>query len=105
MNMSNSDTICLYPVRGWGWLTNPRKAAYNRINNRTTIDMFALGRSRRSRGAGCLRMLALAGLAAAGVGGDNVNESGRNMGASGSAPFKLKKGDYRWANVIHPRQE
>ncbi len=23
--------------RGWGWLTNPRKAAYNRIYNRTTI--------------------------------------------------------------------
>lgn len=27
--------------RGWGWLTNPRKAAYNRIYNRTT---FGLGR-------------------------------------------------------------
>ena len=22
--------------RGWGWLTNPRKAAYNRIYNRTS---------------------------------------------------------------------
>jgi hypothetical protein len=22
--------------RGWGWLTNPRKAAYNRAYNRTT---------------------------------------------------------------------
>ena len=22
--------------RGWGWITNPRKAAYNRIYNRTT---------------------------------------------------------------------
>jgi len=22
--------------RGWGWLTNPKKAAYNRIYNRTT---------------------------------------------------------------------
>ena len=22
--------------RGWGWLTNPRKAAYNRIYSRTT---------------------------------------------------------------------
>jgi hypothetical protein len=22
--------------RGWGWLTNPRKAAYNRVYNRTT---------------------------------------------------------------------
>lgn len=23
--------------RGWGWLTNPRKAAYNRVYNRTSI--------------------------------------------------------------------
>ncbi len=22
--------------RGWGWLTNPRKAAYNRVYSRTT---------------------------------------------------------------------
>lgn len=22
--------------RGWGWITNPRRAAYNRIYNRTT---------------------------------------------------------------------
>jgi hypothetical protein len=22
--------------RGWGWLTNPRKAAYNRVYKRTT---------------------------------------------------------------------
>ncbi|MBI5504125.1 MAG: hypothetical protein HY899_04965 [Deltaproteobacteria bacterium] len=22
--------------RGWGWLTNPRRAAYNRVYNRTT---------------------------------------------------------------------
>jgi hypothetical protein len=22
--------------RGWGWVTNPRKAAYNRVYNRTT---------------------------------------------------------------------
>ena len=27
--------------RGWGWLTNPRRAAYNRIYYRTT---FSLGR-------------------------------------------------------------
>jgi len=45
--------------RGWGWLTNPRKAAYNRIYNRTTIDLFQLGRSRKS---GCLVMLVLAGV-------------------------------------------
>ena len=23
--------------RGWGWVTNPRKAAYNRVYNRTTV--------------------------------------------------------------------
>lgn len=28
--------------RGWGWLTNPRKAAYNRVYNRTTFDIFSL---------------------------------------------------------------
>jgi hypothetical protein len=33
--------------RGWGWLTNPRKAAYNRIYNRTTV--------------GCALVLAMAG--------------------------------------------
>jgi hypothetical protein len=33
--------------RGWGWLTDPRKAAYNCVYNRTT---FGLGK-------GCLVML------------------------------------------------
>lgn len=28
--------------RGWGWLTNPRKAAYNRVYNRTTFSVWAL---------------------------------------------------------------
>lgn len=23
--------------RGWGWLTNPKKAAYNRVYNRTSM--------------------------------------------------------------------
>jgi len=40
--------------RGWGWITNPRKAAYNRIYSRTT--------------RGCLILLGFwAALAAAGV--------------------------------------
>jgi hypothetical protein len=30
-------SLGLKAPRGWGWLTNPRKAAYNRIYNRTTI--------------------------------------------------------------------
>lgn len=28
--------------RGWGWLTNPKKAAYNRIYNKTTFSIFDL---------------------------------------------------------------
>jgi hypothetical protein len=35
--------------RGWGWITNPRKAAYNRIYSRTT--------------RGCLIIVAVTGLA------------------------------------------
>jgi hypothetical protein len=34
-------SLGLKAPRGWGWLTNPRRAAYNRIYNRTT---FGLGR-------------------------------------------------------------
>ena len=30
-----------------GWLTNPKKAAYNRIYNRTTFDIFKLTKTRR----------------------------------------------------------
>lgn len=26
--------------RGWGWLTNPKKAAYNRIYNRTSFSIL-----------------------------------------------------------------
>jgi len=28
--------------RGWGWLTNPKRAAYNRVYNRTSIGCAAL---------------------------------------------------------------
>lgn len=28
--------------RGYGWLTNPKKAAYNRVYNRTSISLFGL---------------------------------------------------------------
>lgn len=34
--------IGLKVPRGFGWLTNPKKALYNRIYNRTTIDVFSL---------------------------------------------------------------
>lgn len=26
--------------RGWGWLTNPNKALYNRVYNRTTFSVW-----------------------------------------------------------------
>ena len=28
--------------RGWGWLRNPKKYAYNKVYNRTTFDIFRL---------------------------------------------------------------
>ncbi|MVQ33725.1 hypothetical protein [Paenibacillus anseongensis] len=28
--------------RGYGWLRNPKKAAYNKVYNRTTFDIFSL---------------------------------------------------------------
>ena len=31
------NSLGLKAPRGWGWLTNPKKAAYNRIYNRTTV--------------------------------------------------------------------
>jgi hypothetical protein len=40
--------------RGWGWLTNPKKAAYNRVYNRTTV------------GCGCCATIIVLSLAAAG---------------------------------------
>jgi hypothetical protein len=37
-------SLGLKAPRGWGWITNPRRAAYNRIYNRTTVGL----------GKGCL---------------------------------------------------
>jgi hypothetical protein len=47
--------------RGWGWLTNPRRAAYNRLYRRTTFGLGDLFKTRRRRTpqAGCLVMLVL----------------------------------------------
>ena len=28
--------------KGWGWLTNPKKAAYNRVYRRTTFSLAGL---------------------------------------------------------------
>jgi hypothetical protein len=54
--------------RGWGWVTNPRKAAYNRVYNRTTVGLDSVLSSRSSRtaasgSAGCLGVLMLGPLA------------------------------------------
>ena len=42
------NNLGLKAPRGWGWLTNPRKAVYNRVYNRTT--------------RGCLVVLVVMGL-------------------------------------------
>ncbi|MDH6352159.1 MULTISPECIES: hypothetical protein [unclassified Brevibacillus] len=28
--------------RGWGWMRNPKKYAYNKVYHRTTFDLFVL---------------------------------------------------------------
>jgi hypothetical protein len=35
-------SLGLKAPRGWGWLTNPRRAAYNRIYNRTTVGCVVM---------------------------------------------------------------
>ena len=32
-------SLGLKAPRGWGWFTNPKKATYNRIYNRTTVRL------------------------------------------------------------------
>jgi hypothetical protein len=44
-------SLGLKAPRGMGWLTNPKRAAYNRLYNRTT---FSVGRTKPSRhSTGC----------------------------------------------------
>jgi hypothetical protein len=35
-------SLGLKAPRGWGWLTNPKRAAYNRVYSRTTISLWSL---------------------------------------------------------------
>ncbi len=35
-------SLGLKAPRGWGWLTNPKKAAYNRVYNRTTFSVLGI---------------------------------------------------------------
>ena len=53
------NSLGLKSPRGWGWLTNPRKAAYNRIYNRTTRGCLVV--------VGLCSALALAGVTLASV--------------------------------------
>jgi len=46
-------SLGLKAPRGWGWLTNPRRAAYNRIYNRTTVGL----------GRGCVVIIGFLGVA------------------------------------------
>lgn len=53
-------SLGLKAPRGWGWLTNPKKALYNRIYHRTTFgieDLFKAGRK-----SGCLVVLIVFGV-------------------------------------------
>ena len=60
-------SLGLKAPRGAGWFTNPRRAAYNRVYNRTTVSVDRLARTpkRRARStaaaqkrkAGCGRLL------------------------------------------------
>jgi hypothetical protein len=62
-------SLGLKAPRGWGWLTNPKKAAYNRIYYRTTFGLNDLFRKRRRASSGCLVMIvgALAAIVLAGI--------------------------------------
>jgi hypothetical protein len=35
-------SLGLKAPRGFGWLTNPKRAAYNRIYNRTTVSFWSI---------------------------------------------------------------
>lgn len=35
-------SLGLKAPRGWGWVTNPKRAAYNRVYNRTTFSFWRL---------------------------------------------------------------
>ncbi|MFM8635516.1 MAG: hypothetical protein ACKOEX_12015 [Planctomycetia bacterium] len=36
------NSLGLKAPRGWGWVTNPKRAAYNRVYNRTTRGCLVL---------------------------------------------------------------
>jgi len=36
------NALGLRAPKGYGWFTNPKKAAYNRVYNRTTVSIWSL---------------------------------------------------------------
>ena len=36
------NSLGLKAPRGYGWITNPKKASYNRVYNRTTFSLWSL---------------------------------------------------------------
>ena len=56
-------SLGLKAPRGWGWITNPRRALYNRVYYRTTFGLGSLFRTRRRAQPGCLVVLVVLGAA------------------------------------------
>ena len=49
--------------RGFGWFTNPKRALYNRVYNKTTFGIEDIGRAAKK--SGCCVLLCMFGAAAA----------------------------------------
>jgi len=57
-------SLGLKAPRGWGWLTNPRKAAYNRVYRRTTVSVDDLLRASKKSGCAVVLLVTAGALAA-----------------------------------------
>jgi hypothetical protein len=40
--MTANERLGLRAPSGWGWLTNPRRAAYNRVYNRSSVSFWSI---------------------------------------------------------------
>ena len=56
------NSLGLKAPRGWGWITNPRRAAYNRIYGRTTRGCLVLAVVVAAGLSGLGMLLAAAGI-------------------------------------------
>jgi hypothetical protein len=52
-------SLGLKAPRGWGWITDPHKAIYNRVYRRTTFGVEDLFKTKRRAQPGCLVILVL----------------------------------------------